>query len=203
MATSTTGVHGIARDGFRSRLRRILWLTPLAAALFLGGPFGGCPCIVDARLHFHADFEGCGGALCGWEMVEGDARIVESFHSAEHALELVGANAAARHVVDGSFGSSTAYEFHDELTLLTTCGDGALSAELEYVDSAGGTTRTTTGLHCESRSGELYRCTAGIATTVDGSDGGLPSTLRAVTLRAAHDGCTVDHVIVQTVETHC
>lgn len=101
---------------------------------------GGCPCDPGLLIHLSEDWEGCED-ICEWTISGGgSARIVETFHSAEHALLLDHATATRDLSVEVPEVDTL------DLALATDCRPALLEVRLEW---AGGRTQQVTPVNCE------------------------------------------------------
>ena len=184
--------------------RAMAWRIALVALLV------GCECTVeDLDRWVYEDWEGCSG-LCGWEVVEGDARIVETYHSAEHALQFAGARAVVRLALDPGTRTCTEYDCDMQLGAVTSCWDPAvgtgaprLGAQIVYRDPAGTDVPRAVALECTSAGGTLRFCQGNFELGLPDPGGGAAWPPTALILESTMDGCVVDDVVLEDFWIFC
>jgi hypothetical protein len=180
------------------RSNDLLGLVPVLAVLALAG----CPCTVEELDRWvYDDWESCEG-LCGWEVLEGRARVVQTYHPAEHALELESARTTIRRALDAGARDTTEMQ----LGLVTSCAEGesmSLSAQAIYRDPAGVEVPRVLTLDCSSAAGALWYCASTVDLLLTVTEGEEEWPLTALLLEGSKAGCVVDDVILETFRLFC
>jgi len=187
----------------RSRtLRRAPALPARLVVLFTAMLAVGCECTVeDMDRLYSEDWDAC-DALCGWQLLSGTATVVDTFHSAERALQLMGSPAAVRHDVD--VGSRTCGDGPCtwQIGVVTSCAD-SLAVRLVYRDLAGSELASAVTMECSSAGGSLDYCVGSAPLGQADSDGGAGWPLVGLVISSTEDGCIVDDVILQSFYLFC
>lgn len=186
--------------------RIVLRILPLVPSLLLAG----CPCAVkNLDRWVYDDWEDCAG-LCGWTVVEGEAQVVQTFHSAEHALRLGGPRTVARRPLDPGTRTCSEPDCTMRFGAVTSCwddstGDGVprLGVQILYLDSAGAEVGRAVELNCTTAGGTLRFCEGEVPLGLEDPGGGDPWPPSALVLEGTLDGCIVDELVLESFWLFC
>ncbi|HOX44330.1 MAG TPA: hypothetical protein PK668_12075 [Myxococcota bacterium] len=181
-----------------------------AALAVLAVLLAGCECTVrDLDRWVHEDFEGCDG-LCGWELVEGSAQVVRTYHPAEHALQLGGARAVVRRALEPGSRVCSEQDCQVQFAVVTSCVERPaqadvlrLGAQVTYRDLAGADVPRALQLECTTAGGTLRFCTGVVELGLPDPDGGPAWPLTALLLEGQLSGCVVDDIVLEDFTLFC
>jgi hypothetical protein len=164
---------------------------------------------MDLDRWVHDGWEDCDGT-CGWEVLEGDARVVQTYHQAEHALQLLGPRAVVRRSLDPAARPCSGDECGMTFALVTSCWDDAtdagaprLAVQAVYRDAAGAEVPAAIALDCTTAGGTLRFCQGELELGLPDPGGGDAWPPVALVLESSLDGCVVDDVVIESFWVFC
>jgi len=186
------------------------WPSLLAALAALAGLLAGCECTVkNLDRWVYDDFEACDG-LCGWELVEGSAQVVRTYHPAEHALQLGGARAAVRRALEPGSRVCREHDCQVQFAVVTSCVERPaeadvlrLGAQVVYRDPGGADAPRALALECTTAGGTLRFCAGLVELGLPDPDGGPAWPPAALVLEGQLPGCVVDDVVLEDFTIFC